>query len=413
MSSTSREWKTFLSDAFLPVGFPHSVTADYIAYQAYDSLQAFFSTISSLLSSRAFLRGLGVGDAGSSATFALLLTILKDVVSRLSTIIFAHRYGLAIAPEAKQYRFLADLLNDTAFFIELASPWLDGSSKALALAFGQALRGVCGVSAGASKAALSVHFARFDNLAELNAKEASQETAVGLLGLAAGTLIVRAIEAEFAVWSFMFVLVFAHLATNYLGVRSVVMTTLNRQRASLVMEAFLSSGRVLTPNEVARRERILFWSPVLANRFGKSVVRVEPASNYVHAFMGSSSRRQSGHVSVIERPGYVLFVQRIRSLGQPLAHVRILLRHGCEPTDAVEAWFATAELAWLANPFVTDELLTAYGAGSDNSNGQAKLDFCHRNPSLYDKLRDRGWDLGTHSIETGAPIRLSIRSKTS
>ncbi|KAG8419458.1 hypothetical protein J3458_004323 [Metarhizium acridum] len=76
--SSVREWKRFLSDAFLPIGFPHSVSNDYLAYQTYDSLQAFFSTITSLLANRALLQGLGVGDADSSATFAMLITILTD-----------------------------------------------------------------------------------------------------------------------------------------------------------------------------------------------------------------------------------------------------------------------------------------------------------------------------------------------
>ena len=79
-------------DSFLPVGFPHSVTSDYLAYQTFDSLQAFFSTITGLLANRALLQGLGVGDASSSATYALLLTIVKDVTSRIATIVFAHQF---------------------------------------------------------------------------------------------------------------------------------------------------------------------------------------------------------------------------------------------------------------------------------------------------------------------------------
>ncbi|TQS32174.1 hypothetical protein Golomagni_07519, partial [Golovinomyces magnicellulatus] len=212
-----REWKRSILDAFLPVGYPHSVSTDYLAYQTYDSLQAFFSTITSLLANRALLKGLGVGDANSSATFALLLTILKDAMSRVATIVFAHRFGLQIEPDAKRYRFLADLFNDSAFFLELYSPYLTPWGKVAALSIGEALRALCGVAAGASKAALSVHFAKHDNLAELNAKEASQETAVGLVGLLVGTLVVKTIEDHTSVVYLMILLVFAHLGMNYLG----------------------------------------------------------------------------------------------------------------------------------------------------------------------------------------------------
>ncbi|KAL6166114.1 hypothetical protein ACJQWK_07477 [Exserohilum turcicum] len=44
-------------DIFLPVGFPHSVTEDYVAYQIFDSLQAFSSSIAGMLASRAVLQG--------------------------------------------------------------------------------------------------------------------------------------------------------------------------------------------------------------------------------------------------------------------------------------------------------------------------------------------------------------------
>ncbi|KAF6231172.1 hypothetical protein HO173_010672 [Letharia columbiana] len=46
-----------LLDVFLPAGYPHSVTRDYMWYQIYDSLQAFSSSIAGLLASRAVLQG--------------------------------------------------------------------------------------------------------------------------------------------------------------------------------------------------------------------------------------------------------------------------------------------------------------------------------------------------------------------
>ena len=46
-----------LVDVFMPAGYPHSVTEDYLEYQIYDSLQAFASSIAGLLASRAVLEG--------------------------------------------------------------------------------------------------------------------------------------------------------------------------------------------------------------------------------------------------------------------------------------------------------------------------------------------------------------------
>ncbi|TID15690.1 DUF647-domain-containing protein [Venturia nashicola] len=55
-----RDAKTVWSmclDVFMPAGYPHSVTDDYLKYQIYDSLQAFSSSIAAMLSSRAVLEG--------------------------------------------------------------------------------------------------------------------------------------------------------------------------------------------------------------------------------------------------------------------------------------------------------------------------------------------------------------------
>ncbi|KAG6007578.1 hypothetical protein E4U21_005776 [Claviceps maximensis] len=392
-ATSFREWKKVFRDAFLPVGFPHSVSRDYLAYQTYDSLQAFFSTITSLLANRALLQGLGVGDANSSATFALLITILKDAMSRIATIVFAHRFGLRIEPDAKRYRFLADILNDTAFFLQLASPFLTASAKVTALAVGEALRAMCGVAAGASKAALSVHFAKHDNLAELNAKEASQETAVGLIGLLVGTLVVKVVEDPRTVVCLMIVLVFVHLWMNYLGVRSVCMTTLNRQRATILFLEYLKTGRVLTPGQVAQRERIVFWVPIMCNREGESVARIEFAPTYKHA----ASHGPQDTIDVVDGPMHTSFITSPR--GRRLAKIRMLLWVGCQPRHAILAWFHAMEDAWEMKK----------GRVHDHKKTLLSEKRRAEDVKLWTLMEERGWDLGTQAFETYAPIRLRVQ----
>ena len=45
----------FFRSVFLPAGFPHSVSRDYVAYQTWDTVQAFASSISSSLATRVYI----------------------------------------------------------------------------------------------------------------------------------------------------------------------------------------------------------------------------------------------------------------------------------------------------------------------------------------------------------------------
>lgn len=265
----------YLKILFLPTGFPHSVTPDYTPYQIYDSIQAFASTIASLLSSRAVLQSLNVISSASpsstnesddevslgsteAATAATLLAILQSTLSNLTTILFASRAAPRISPDVKFYRFLADVVNDIAFVLDLLAPSLSTSfdlgplspltsslwpllplpvtPRVLALCTSSMLRAVCGVAGGSSKAVLSAHFARSnpENVGELNAKDGSQETVINLLGMWVGGVVVSRVDAVATTWIWMLALLGIHLWANYQAVRSIRLRGLNRERAAIV-----------------------------------------------------------------------------------------------------------------------------------------------------------------------------------
>ena len=52
-----------LRSLFLPVGYPSSVTPDYLAFQSWDTAQAMCSYLRGILATQAILDGVGVGDA--------------------------------------------------------------------------------------------------------------------------------------------------------------------------------------------------------------------------------------------------------------------------------------------------------------------------------------------------------------
>jgi len=112
----------------------------------------------------------GVGDASASPSSALLLHILQDSSGRVATILFAHRVGTALEPECKTYRLAADVFNDIAMIMDCLSPMIPaGVMRVSILSTAGVLRALCGVAGGSSKASLSAHFAKWGNLAELNA----------------------------------------------------------------------------------------------------------------------------------------------------------------------------------------------------------------------------------------------------
>lgn len=81
------------------------------------------------------------------------------------------------------YRLAADFFNDGAFVLDCLLPALPAQLRVAALCLSGTLRAICGVCGGGAKAALSIHFAKTGNIGELNAKDSSQETLIGLLGM--------------------------------------------------------------------------------------------------------------------------------------------------------------------------------------------------------------------------------------
>ncbi|KAK6081478.1 DUF647 domain-containing protein [Seiridium cupressi] len=355
---TTGSYAKQLLEVFLPAGYPHTVTTDYTPYQIYasciiDSLQAFSSSIAGLMSNRAVLQGFGVGKEGSSATGAVLLSVLQESTGRLATILFAHRFGQAIEPECKFYRFAADIFNDAALLLDVLTPSLPWTPKILALCAAGVLRSLCGVAAGAAKASLSAHFAKNGNLAELNAKDGSQETVISLMGMLAGSLFVNFVEGSTAVRLSMLVLLAIHLWTNYQAVRSVQMRSLNRQRTCIVVAEYNRSGRVLHPAEVAKKERILSWKapPIVV------------ASNYPQNGEITATALRAFHDT-----NYIITGGASKT---------IFLKAGATPVDALVAYS------------------TAYSG--------KELD-----DEFWKALSSSGWNLDAGAIETGHAIRIVV-----
>ncbi|KAK9455833.1 vitamin B6 photo-protection and homoeostasis-domain-containing protein [Dipodascopsis uninucleata] len=260
---------------FLPTGFPESVRSDYLGYQTYDSIQAFASSIAMLFGNRALLTAVGVGDKDATSTSALFLTVCQEITGRMATILFAWKYGSSLEQECKKFRYTADLVFNSALVFDCLSPHFIVSRfmVVILLCFSGILHAVCTVMANGAKAALTQHFTNPEkgSIADVAAKDASQETIISLLGMLAGAIIVPYVEAPLQTWVAISLLISIHLSTNYRAVRAVVMNTLNRHRANIVLSAAIDAtfvsgsesidavppGAIPTPASVSRSETIL------------------------------------------------------------------------------------------------------------------------------------------------------------
>nr|OQO09255.1 hypothetical protein B0A51_18340 [Rachicladosporium sp. CCFEE 5018] len=402
-------------DVFLPAGYPHSVTNDYFEYQVYDSLQAFSSSIAGLLSSRAVLSSVGVGDATASPTAALLLSVVEQSVGRVITILFAYRFGTSLEPECKMYRLLADVLNDFAFVLDCLSPAFPKPLRVLVLTFAGVLRALCGVAAGSSKASLSAHFAKWGNLGELNAKDSSQETVISLLGMLVGSQVVTYVTSPMPTWTTLMLLLAVHLETNRRAVRAVSMRTLNRQRAGIIYH-HLRGGHVPSPEEVAHTEWIFEWDGVMRRADGSLLGHCTVGASISDLLSSIASTHSStksttlGSISLTKlllpfaTEKYILWYEP-RTIGRQLK-VSIALKQGAECIDIIAAW-------WHA--IAMSETVTGLSTGNaEDEGGLSVLEKTMRDvDQLLQKhrkpLEDLGWDLKTGALETRSGRRLDVR----
>lgn len=258
----SRGWISVLEEVWMPLNWRETVTPDYIPYQLYDSAQAIFSSVAGMLAERETLVSLGVAREDASVQEALMLNVASEATSRIVSILFSWKYAGILDAECKKYRFMADIFNDASLVLQTFSSSIDTIAiRSGALILAGCLRALCGVCAGSSKAALTNHFARNERaVADINAKEGSQETLVYLVGLLLGSLIVPLVTSRTGIWTALLALVWMHLWANYRAVKSVCLNSINQQRLAILL---LDPQRVLTPVQVSRREAILFPTHII------------------------------------------------------------------------------------------------------------------------------------------------------
>ena len=236
-------------DLFLPEGYPHSVGEGYLAYQIYDSLQGICSYLRGVVASSAVLTAAGVGSAEATAMSAAVSWALRDGAGMIGGLLFSYVASAQFDSHVKEFRLFADVINDVGLTLDMLAPYAGRGRILYITSLAAICKTMCGMAAGATKGSITHHFAIHGNMADLNAKESTQETLVSLLGMIFGVGLARYLHAlekqddksgQSISWLIFMILTIVHVWQNYLGVKILKLRTLNRERAEVVLGSLIN-----------------------------------------------------------------------------------------------------------------------------------------------------------------------------
>ncbi|CAM9767718.1 unnamed protein product, partial [Choristocarpus tenellus] len=139
-----------LMSTFLPVGYPHSVSPEYLRFQGWNIAQDLTTYLRGVLATQAVLEGMGVGRAGSTSLAATIQWLARDGSSMVGSLLFTSLASGDFGVNLKSWRLFADVANDVGMTLELLAPAVGGGSRFLELVcLASVFKASCGVAAGA------------------------------------------------------------------------------------------------------------------------------------------------------------------------------------------------------------------------------------------------------------------------
>ncbi|XP_071110921.1 RUS family member 1-like [Haliotis cracherodii] len=375
----------FFRSVFLPQGYPESVSEDYVTYQIWDTVQAFASSITGTMAAQAMLKGVGVGDQTATVLAATMTWLLKDGTGMLGRIVFAWIQGTNLDCDAKRWRLFADILNDFAIFLEILAPNFPRQYFTPIVCVAGVCKSVVGVAGGATRAALTQHQARRNNMADVSAKDGSQETLVNLAALICNLVLVPMVTGhQFVIWMLYLVFTAVHLYANYSAVTSVVMETLNQARLHILLQSYFKSAEIPSIRRVNKQEPVIFAiKRKIAIRLGSSLSDVCKKMHDLDVLE-----------SIYRHGRYMLALNTYKNC------VYIVLHDDSTVTDQIQSLVQAEVLEYVANNLHDRQNLSiemqeiAAGMMEDNIHKilQVSYKLAAMAPALLHQVELQGWD---------------------
>lgn len=252
-------------------------------------------------------------------------------------------------------------------------------------------------------------------------------------------------------WAALLFLLASHLSLNYAAVRSVQMTSLNRQRASMVFSTIIESDNyakkkavnlaIPTPAQIALDERILakgspfFW---VRNRSRQSLGSAEMGVSLAEFFarrradIGKDTNTRAFHTNIpikalkdlFEKEEYILYLTpqyQSQSQGQGHAeckwHASILLTPTSTTKTQLKAWCHALIVARAlsepakpksqpqSQPDLTDDAVLGYISETLNKLNEGRFE------GYLSALGEKGWDVTLSALEVRAGRRVCLESR--
>ncbi len=218
----------------------------------------------------------------------------KDGCGMIGGLLFSYYSSSYFDSHVKEFRLFADIMFDTGLTLDMIAPYVPRRYLIFISIASTLCRTLCGITAGATKGSISQHFAKH-NMADLNAKEGTQETLVSLVGMVFGIFIARMIQnmekqckilegssiysysAIVATWYIFIALTATHLWANYVGVKAVRLRSLNRQRAEVVLHDVIQKGVKLVKEDMYKVKSDTIAMKMKLVQFNEEVVIPRPS----------------------------------------------------------------------------------------------------------------------------------------
>ncbi len=205
--------------------------------------------------------GAGVGSSEATPLAAALIWITRDGIGMIGSLMFAYFFADSFEVDMKEWRLFADVLNNIGLSLDLLASVVPSQYYFCIVSLSTLSKACCGLVAGATKARVSAHFAHTGHLADVTAKESTQETGIALIGLVLGMCFARVLGNDpVCTWVLFVMLLVMHQYANYRLVRVLILDSLNPQRIYLITRLQLqwllsgvtssSSSTTTTPSSI-------------------------------------------------------------------------------------------------------------------------------------------------------------------